>query len=119
MFGPLAISVVPPTPSTNGLEAGKSACARLPPPWSREPSSPEAQHIVTPFAAAAANAWLAWRIAIAVQALCGSSSGLPYEQEITDGSLVPSVRIAVIASTQPRSVNSVKYIAIFAAGAIP
>src|SRR5690348_8541378 len=42
---------VPPQPRTNGLDAGKSACARPSRLWSRDPSSPDAQQTVITTAA--------------------------------------------------------------------
>src|SRR5271170_466595 len=71
-----AVSFVPPTPSTYGLDAGKSTCAPLATP-SLDPSSPEAQQMVMPVAMAAWNAWFTVCTPAAVQAPPGSSSGLP------------------------------------------
>src|SRR5580693_2851457 len=62
-----AVSFVPPTPSTYGLEAGKSTCAPLATP-SLEPSSPAAQQMVMPAAIAAWNAPLTVWTPAAVQA---------------------------------------------------
>ena len=53
---PVAVSRVPPQPSTCGLDAGKSTCASESFTPSRDPSSPEAQHTVTPTDAADWNA---------------------------------------------------------------
>ncbi len=72
----MAVSLVPPTPRTLGLEAGKSTCAPVD-TASPEPSSPAATQIVICLAMAASKAWFTWLTPMAVQAPCGSSSGLP------------------------------------------
>src|SRR5579864_8861258 len=52
----VASSRVPPQPKTLGLEAGKSTCACPSVTLSLDPSSPEAQHTVTPNVPAVWNA---------------------------------------------------------------
>src|SRR5882724_4659464 len=42
------VNMVPPTPSENGLQAGKSTWASPSSIWSPEPSSPEETHVVMP-----------------------------------------------------------------------
>src|ERR1039458_3198836 len=57
MLVPEDFGVVPPRASTKALEAGKSQWARPSSTWSREPSSPAAQQIVTPMAGGAGKAF--------------------------------------------------------------
>ena len=57
IFLPDAVSLVPPQPSANGLEAGKSTCGWLSLMLSAEPLSPAAAQTVMPIVAAAWNAW--------------------------------------------------------------
>src|SRR4051812_27054592 len=111
---PAALIRVPPQPSANGLEAGKSTCGLPSPTPSVEPLSPAAQHTVTPIAAAAWNAWSNCVIACAVQ----FDSAEPQLIEITDGLLTLSCTAVVIASRKPWLVFGAKYTAIVALGAI-
>jgi hypothetical protein len=53
MVVPDTVSLVPPQPSANGLDAGKSTCGLPSVTPSAEPLSPAAQQTVTPRLAAA------------------------------------------------------------------
>src|SRR5215470_17793447 len=101
---PLAAIFVPPHPSANGLDAGKSTCAFPSPTPSPEPLSPDAQQTVTPRAAAVCKAWSNEFIACAVQLL----SGPPQLIEMTEGLLVVSWIAFVTASRKPLSVLGAK-----------
>src|SRR5712671_4986156 len=92
---PAAVSLVPPHPKANGLDAGKSTCAIPSPTPSPEPLSPDAQQTVTPSAAAVCRAWSNDVIACSVQLL----SGPPQLIEMTDGLLVVSWTAKVTASS--------------------
>src|SRR5438874_543268 len=113
MAAPAPTSFVPPQPSANGLEAGKSACCFPSAAPSPEPPSPDAQQTVTPRAAAVWNAWSKFAIAWPVQFF----SGLPQLIEMTDGLWAASWVAIVIASRNPLIVFGAKYTAIFAFGA--
>src|SRR5262249_47758420 len=114
MVVPEATNFVPPQPSANGLDAGKSTWARpsgaSPNGANRsgfsspEPASPEAQQTVTPRAAAAwkasSNCFMAWSVQF--------FSGLPQLIETTEGLLTLSWSARVTASRNPCDVFGAK-----------
>src|SRR3954454_14907539 len=97
MVAPEAVSLVPPQPSANGLDAEKSTCGWPSATPAAEPLSPAAQQTVTPRLAAAWKALSNCVIACAVQ----FDSADPQLIEMTDGLLTLSWTAVVIASRKP------------------
>ena len=112
---PLALSRVPPQPTTYGLDAGKSTCALPSPTPSVARLSPLAANTVTPSVAASLSAAVIAASACAVHV----DSAEPQLIEMTDGRFVVSWTAVLIASTKPWLVFGAKYTAIRAPGATP
>src|SRR5579871_2761486 len=110
IFDPEAVRRVPPQPSENALDAGKStwACPSL--MSSLEPSSPEATQTVTPRAAAVCRTSFTALTVCCVHSKpwTGSPSANPQLIEITVGLFTLSWMAAVRTSTHPRSVKGAK-----------
>ena len=95
--------MVPPQPSTLGLAAGKSTCARRSVSLSALPSSPAAAVTVTPSAPASANA-----SSIAVRACAVHWSSLCPQLMLIAAGVGSACAASLTASRKPASVLGAK-----------